>query len=110
MKGYVFINCNLVLPLNNLQTMPSVEWIVSDWKQGNAAPLLMVVKNRTVKAVCFNMLDVAILRKLFEDNAEPDLSVIGVESMAHSYYYRQAEYATKIIKIISPVQVIDTHL
>lgn len=66
------------------------------------------MKGNIVHAVCFNMLDVAMLWKAFQD-PEPDLSHLGVSTMEWVFYPEQVSFAMNIIKLIAPHQVPTNH-
>nr|XP_032834726.1 interferon-induced very large GTPase 1-like [Petromyzon marinus]XP_032834728.1 interferon-induced very large GTPase 1-like [Petromyzon marinus] len=83
------------------------KWVVGrlDIVNQHEAPLLFVLHDKEVKAICLDHLDIMILVDLFNKAAtsehnEPDLSVLSPESLKCSIYHNRAAYAVKAMELM----------
>ncbi|XP_075910970.1 uncharacterized protein LOC116956927 [Petromyzon marinus] len=83
------------------------KWVVGrlDIANQHEAPLLFVLRDKKVKAICLDHLDIMILVDLFNKAAtsehnEPDLSDLSPESLKCSIYHNRATYAVKTMELM----------
>ncbi|XP_061434127.1 uncharacterized protein LOC133359660 [Lethenteron reissneri] len=85
------------------------KWVVGrlDIAKQHEAPLLFVLRDKKVKAICLDHLDIIILVDLFNKAAtsehnEPDLSYLSPASLKCSIYHNRAIYAVKAMELMDP--------
>ncbi|CAN0125911.1 unnamed protein product [Lampetra fluviatilis] len=83
------------------------KWVVGRLEIANQheAPLLFVLRDKEVKAICLDHLDIIILVDLFNkaatsENNDPDLSDLSPESLKCSIYHNRAIYAVKTMELM----------
>ncbi|CAN0210923.1 unnamed protein product [Lampetra planeri] len=84
------------------------KWVVGrlDIAKQHEAPLLFVLRDKEVKAICLDHLDIMILVDLFNKAAtsehnEPDLSDLSPASLKCSIYHNRAIYAVKAMELMN---------